>query len=117
MSDVKSDVKSVEVKQLQQWLASQEAILIDVREAKEFNEWRIPQATFMPLSRLDEQLSYLANEQRKIVFQCLKGKRGETAAQKAMQQYPNAEIYNLIGGVEAWEKAELPLIRNQADIS
>ncbi len=108
-----SNVKTVEATQLQQWLANQEAILVDVRETNEFSEWRIPQATFMPLSSFDKHLPHLAGEKRKIVFQCLKGKRGEMATEKAMQQFPDADIYNLTGGIEAWDKAELPLIREQ----
>ncbi|MDP8034054.1 rhodanese-like domain-containing protein [Pasteurella atlantica] len=107
-----SNLKTVEATQLQQWLASGEAILVDVREPNEFTEWRIPQAMSMPLTYIDKHIPHLTNEKRKIVFQCLKGKRGEMAAEQAIKQLPDAEIYNLIGGIEAWDNANLDVIRD-----
>lgn len=96
---------------LQQWLKNDIAILVDVREADEFAEWHIPQARSLPLSKLDLQISGLQYETRKIVFQCLKGKRGEKAYIAASQFLRGKEIYNLEGGIEAWEAEGLPIIR------
>ncbi|MDP8079346.1 rhodanese-like domain-containing protein [Phocoenobacter skyensis] len=107
-----SNIKTIEAIQLQEWLTSGEAVLVDVREPSEFTEWRIPYAISMPLTNIDQHIPHLATEKRKIVFQCLKGKRGEMAAGEAIKLFPEADIYNLTGGIEAWDKAELTIIRD-----
>lgn len=105
-----SNIKTIDAKQLKNWLSTGEAILVDVREPNEFSQWHIPQATSMPLTYIDKCLPHLLGEKRKIVFQCLKGKRGEMAAQTAQAVLTEHSLYNLVGGIEAWEAAELPVI-------
>ncbi len=105
-----TEVIEIQATQVKEWLETGEAILIDVRESQEFIEWHIPQATFMPLSNIDECLTLLKDEKRKIIFQCLRGMRGKKAAEKAMQLYPNVTFYNLTGGINAWKEAGFNII-------
>ncbi len=96
------------------WLASGDAILIDVRESNEFSEEHIAYATSLPLSAvhdLVEQLQIPAS--RKIIVQCLKGGRGAQACALIQEKefYKN-ELYNLEGGITAWKEANLPIVKN-----
>lgn len=108
-----SHVKNIDANQLKSWLNTGEALLVDVREPHEFTEWRIPQAISMPLTNIDKHLTKLDLEHRKIVFQCLKGKRGEMAAEVALESFKEQhDIYNLTGGIEAWDAIGLNIIRD-----
>lgn len=108
-----SNFKNIDAQQLKAWLKTGEAVLIDVREPNEFTEWRIPQAISMPLTNIDKHLPNLDMESRKIVFQCLKGKRGEMAAEAAEAAFKgHHEVYNLTGGIESWDKAGLSITRD-----
>ncbi len=108
-----SDIKNIDARQLKDWLQSGEAILVDVREPVEFTEWRIPKAISMPLTNIDKHIKNLEGEKHKIVFQCLKGKRGEMAAEKAIEVLgSDVEIYNLEGGIETWDSAGFTIIRD-----
>ncbi len=107
-----SHVKNIDAQQLKAWLDSGEAILVDVREPGEFTEWRIPQAMSMPLTNIEAHLPHLEGEKRKIVFQCLKGKRGEMGAEAAMKKFADADIYNLTGDIEAWDAAGMTITRD-----
>lgn len=108
-----SNINNIDAQQLKNWLKTGEAVLIDVREPSEFTEWRIPQAISMPLSSIDKHLPQLDVETRKIVFQCLKGKRGEMAATAALETFKEKhEIYNLTGGIETWDAAGFHLTRD-----
>lgn len=83
-----------------------EVVIIDVREANEFATAHIPNAISLPLTRLDAYLPYIAHENRDIVFQCQKGQRGATAAEKAIAGiFKDRTVYNLDGGIEAWQIA------------
>lgn len=93
------------------WLATGEAVLIDVREPDEFMAEHIAAATSIPLSKVGEQLARLpVPAGRKIIFQCLKGGRGRQACEIATASGAGNEIYNLEGGIIGWKSAGLPVV-------
>lgn len=102
--------------QVHQWLRSDEAVLIDVREPDEHARERIKGATLMPLSRFDAgQAAAQARPGQRLVLHCRGGKRGQDACR--MTEFPAAvgiEVFNLAGGIEAWKKAGLPVETNAA---
>lgn len=101
------------------WLADGTAILIDVREADEFKGEHIAYANSLPLGDLEKSLAQMnISLSRKIIFQCLKGGRGEKACLnvKACGACKN-EVYNLEGGITAWKEAGLPVIGHSAGLS
>jgi rhodanese-related sulfurtransferase len=98
--------------QAHEWLKKGEAVLIDVRDPDEFSAEHIPYAVSMPISQLKESLQLLQiPTSRKIIFQCLRGTRGERACQLAQNQenYANT-VYNMAGGMTEWKTAGLPVI-------
>ncbi|MBN8530828.1 MAG: rhodanese-like domain-containing protein [Alphaproteobacteria bacterium] len=95
---------SVDAKTLKSWLEKDEAVLVDVREANEHAEARIPGATLAPLSQfLPEGIPLV--KRKKLVIHCLAGKRGATACQKLLSAFPDIDVYNLEGGLSAWIEA------------
>ncbi|MBE2895963.1 rhodanese-like domain-containing protein [Pasteurellaceae bacterium HPA106] len=94
---------------LKQWLDNDEAVLIDVREPNEYAISHIPQARSLPLSQLEQSLAYVPAG-CKVVVQCQKGKRGEKGCAIIETHAPHHALYNLEGGIEAWQQAGLPLI-------
>ncbi|MBW8309297.1 MAG: rhodanese-like domain-containing protein [Candidatus Paracaedibacteraceae bacterium] len=100
-------VPTVDVNTLDQWLNTDEVILIDVREEAEFAGNSIKEAILLPLSTFNpEQVPQVLN--KKIVFQCRSGKRSEYACSIFLQKYPDAKAYNLEGGILEWLAANLP---------
>lgn len=98
-------------------LKTGEALLIDVRQPEEFKERHIPYAISLPLDTIKDDFKKLEiPATRKLIFQCLKGKRGEMACTAISETYdmPN-EIYNIEGGIGAWEEAGLPIIGSKSD--
>jgi|TARA_B110000285_G_scaffold182022_1_gene205610 rhodanese-related sulfurtransferase len=88
------------------------AILIDVREANEFKSEHIADALSAPLSSLEDELKMLdIPKDKTILFQCLKGARGQMACERTqgLGLYPN-NIINLEGGIQAWKESGLPVI-------
>ena len=97
-------MKNVDAKTLKQWLSDGEAIVIDVRESAEHTANNIPEASLCPLGELDKKKSNFPKN-KKIVMHCKTGKRGSLACQKLLEIYPELDVYNLQGGIEAWEIA------------
>ncbi|MBV7388227.1 rhodanese-like domain-containing protein [Pasteurellaceae bacterium TAE3-ERU1] len=102
-------MQTVSATTLSQWLDDANVVLIDVREPNEYASAHIPQARSLPLSQLEHSLAHVPAG-RKVVVQCQKGKRGEKGCAIIEQNFPHIELYNLEGGIEAWQQAGLPLI-------
>ena len=95
---------TIDVATLKAWLEADQALLVDVREPAENTAKRIAGATLVPLGAVRaEAMPALGG--RKLVVHCAKGGRGEVARARLQAQMPGAEIYNLGGGIEAWESA------------
>lgn len=104
----------IQANQLQQALQSGKRIaLIDVRVPVEHDEMHIGGSLLMPLDRLDaETVKQVSKGAEQCVIVCGSGNRAAQAFQKLI----GANCENLVileGGVSAWEKAGLPLVRSQ----
>lgn len=100
-----SNVKSVNVSTLKQWLNKNEAIVIDVREPSEHQEASIPGSGLIPIGTLTtEKLKNLGNN-KKFVLHCRSGGRSTRACEKMLAEDANLDVYNLEGGITAWLEA------------
>ncbi len=73
--------------------------LLDVRFAEEYTENRIPGASLIPLSDLNQQLKTLDAKQPYIIY-CHSGPRSAVAALIMREQ--NFEAFSLDGGIRDW---------------
>ena len=91
------NVKSVSPATLKSWLDAGEAIVIDVREQREYANEHIEGSTLVPLGTLHPGALPETNG-RKIVMLCRSGNRSMFACLK-LGGAVSAEIYNLDGGI------------------
>jgi rhodanese-related sulfurtransferase len=108
MKDTPMPNQTVTPATLKTWLDNNQAVLVDVREPAEFASEHIAGATLLPLGRVGSA-ALPAFAGRKLVITCRKGGRGQAACEQLRKNFGAATIYNLEGGIEAWEKAGLPL--------
>ncbi len=86
------------------------AVFLDVREANEFKKGHIIDAHSHPLSSFDKNISQMdKHKSNAIIVYCATGARSNRACAK-LRKKEYATVYNLAGGVSAWEKANLPLV-------
>lgn len=83
------------------------AILIDLRDAKDFREGHISGSRNIPYSQLTSHLEELKSSDRPLVFICNLGQ----VAGSALQQVGHADSYRLDGGVANWKAQGLPLVK------
>lgn len=108
-------MKTVDPATLKQWLDKDEAVLIDVREPGEYRTASIPGAILKPLGQLDMN-DVKAYQGKKIVIHCQLGKRGQQGCEKLMSMQPDMDLYNLEGGLVAWQQANLPVHTSQSNL-
>ena len=93
----------LEAENLQKMIEKNEAIVIDVREQAEYNETHIDGSILIPLGTLTmEKVQKIAKDGKKIVFQCRSGMRSMKACQMLMEDDDELDVYNLEGGIIAW---------------
>jgi len=101
-----SEFKDITTKELKQFIKShneKEYLLVDVRQPDEYSEGHIPGAKFIPLNELVSDLSGLPAN-RDLVFYCHSGGRSLAAASIFFEEgITEKTIYNLEGGILAWE--------------
>ena len=82
------------------------AALVDVREADEYAQARVPGAKLIPLSEFAARVGELPAD-REVVLMCAGGVRSARAAEFAAGQ--GLRVTNLEGGINAWNSAGLPV--------
>ncbi len=82
-------------------------LLIDVREPPEYQRGHIPQAQLLPMRRIPREGQTLPTD-RLIVLVCRSGRRSRIAA-GILKDMGYPEVYNLQGGMLAWEAAGYPV--------
>jgi len=89
----------------------QGALVLDIREDKEFQAGHILGSVHVPLSRLGDELDKLKHSTDKpVIAVCNTGGRSRAAC-SALKKHGYASVHNLTGGVAAWKNASLPLTR------
>jgi len=87
------------------------ATIVDVRDAKEFAEGHLLEAKNIPLAELDKRIGELDKfKSKSVVLVCKTGARASSAAAK-LAKAGFADVVNLDGGIAAWQKAGLPLVK------
>ena len=104
LTSEKDEVTRIDVETLQNKLENEEITLLDVREVSEYEGGHIEGAVNAPLSSLDaNQLSY--PKDKPIYVICRSGNRSAQAASQ-LQDAGYTEIYDVSGGMMAWESIE-----------
>ncbi|MDP3088361.1 MAG: rhodanese-like domain-containing protein [Methylotenera sp.] len=108
-----SDIPSVSPKEVVTMLSDKNTIIVDVREDIEWKQQHITGAIHIPLAQVASRLSELAQyKNSNVVVQCRSGKRSEKAT-STLQDAGFTKVYNLTGGIIAWDKDGLATTKSR----
>jgi rhodanese-related sulfurtransferase len=88
-------------------VSSGEAVLIDVREPWEYEQKHIPGSRLIPLAEIPDRIAEIPEDTDIYVHCRLGGRSGRAVDYLREQGRPRA--INVVGGIEAWEDAGLPV--------
>lgn len=89
-------------------LFNDDALILDVREDKEFASGHIPKAKHIPLGKLSSRIQELDKfKSQPILVTCRSGQRSARAC-GILKKAGFETVYNQAGGILAWERANLP---------
>ena len=106
-----SGIGTLEVTQL---INGKNALVLDIREPAEFSSGSITGARNIPASAVADRVGEIGKYKAKpVIVVCQSGQRSaKVAAQLKKDGF--GEVYNLSGGLAAWQQAGLPLVLSNA---
>jgi rhodanese-related sulfurtransferase len=111
LNRILSGVRDVSVVEATQMINHRDAVVLDVREDSEYRSGHVPRSRHIPLSQLNRHLSELQKlKDRPVVVICRTGSRSGRAC-AALRKNGLEQVYNLAGGITAWEQANMPMER------
>lgn len=91
----------------------EDALVVDVRGSDEFVRGHIPNARHIPLADLEKRIKEVASAgDRPVILCCATGARSASAL-ATLRKAGIKTVFNLAGGIQAWERAGQPLSRKK----
>lgn len=105
-----SKVKAVSPAEATRLLNHENATVIDMRSDKDYRDGHIVNAVQMPDGKGEFPATLNKHRERPVIVYCQRGQQS-TAVCNRLSKQGFESVYNLQGGVLAWQKAELPLTK------
>ena len=91
----------------------QDALVVDVRPAADFHKGHIINAVNLPINGFSNQISTLSKHRDKpVIITCRSGSQSQAACTQLRKQ-GFEKVFNLRGGLLAWQNANLPVTRKK----
>jgi rhodanese-related sulfurtransferase len=91
----------------------QDAVVVDVRPAADYQKGHIINAINIPSNGFANQVNSLNKyKDRPIIVSCRSGSQSQAACQQ-LRKAGFEKVFNLHGGILAWQSASLPLTRKK----
>lgn len=102
-------IKEVSIAAALQLINYKNALVLDVRETKDFSTGHVLNAKHIPLGKINERIGELERYRTQPVIVMDSSGIRSSAACVLLNKHGFELAYNLAGGVLAWQKADLPL--------
>jgi len=107
--NAKNNIDSIKAIEL---INNKEAIIIDIRSMADYNKGHILNAINIPANSLKTQLNLIQKYKNKpLIVVCRSGAQSSMAC-KQLHESDFSEVYNLRGGLLAWEGANMPVTQS-----
>lgn len=89
-----------------------DALVLDVREGSEYSAGHVPNSKHIPADKLEERLQELEKFKSKpIILIHRSGVNSTGKAGTVLRNQGFAHVHNLEGGIDAWQQANLPIVK------
>jgi rhodanese-related sulfurtransferase len=91
----------------------EDAVVVDVRPMADFGKGHIKNAVNIPINGFSNQIGQLEkNKNNPIIVSCRSGNQSQMACRQ-LRKAGFEKVFNLRGGIMAWEAANLPVSRKR----
>ena len=84
-------------------------LILDIREGEDYASGHLPRARHIPLSQLSKRVDEIGKfKDKPVIVTCGTGTRAGSAT-RVLKQAGFTNVFELRGGVNAWQQASLPV--------
>lgn len=108
----KSGASAVSLQQAVFLINRKDALVLDIRDKKEYDAGHIVDAVHIPLGKLSDRLAELdKHKSRPVVVACKMGQHSGEAC-KTLESAGFEQVVRLKGGMASWRAEQLPLVQS-----
>ena len=110
LASTKSRIREVDTAEADRMRSDEGSIVLDVREADEFEQGAVPGSVFIPRGTLESSIeNRITDKDASILVLCAGGVRSAFAAE-SLQQLGYRDVVSVAGGFNKWKDEGLSLI-------
>lgn len=110
---VQGDKGSVDPMAATEMMNHQQAVVVDVRPSADFHKGHIINAISIPSNGFANQIGTLSKHKDKPIIVCCRSGAQSASACQQLRKAGFEQVYNLKGGLLAWQSANLPVSRKK----
>ncbi len=104
LQQIKSQIRETTVDDLKRFInGPKPPLVIDVREADEFEQGHVPGAQFIPRGFLELRIENVTTNRSEPIFLICAGGNRSALAAKSLKEMGYSEVYSVMGGFKAWK--------------
>ncbi len=108
---IKGGIKEVDAQKVIALINYEDAVVLDVRDDSEFAAGHLPNSKHIPTEKIEERWMELEKFKEKPIVVIYKS--GIRSHHPSNVLYKNGfeKVHNLMGGIDAWKRASLPIVK------
>ena len=108
---VRGAIKEIDAREAVQLINYQDAVVLDVRDDSEFTAGHLPNAKHVPSEKIEERWAELERFKEKPIVVIYRGGVHSNKPTLFLKKQGFAHVVNLIGGIDSWKRAGLPMVK------
>ena len=104
-------VNEIDTRVAVQLINYQEALVLDVRDDSEYAAGHLPNSKHIPSEKIEERWTELQKFKEKPIVVIYRGGIRSSHASLVLKKNGFAQVFNLMGGIDAWKRASLPVVK------
>jgi rhodanese-related sulfurtransferase len=104
-------IKEIDTRVAIQLINHQDALVLDVRDDSEYAAGHLPNSKHMPSEKIEERWIELQKFKEKPIVVIYSGGIRSNRASLVLKKNGFSQVVNLMGGIDAWKRASLPIVK------
>ncbi len=104
-------IKEIDTRVAIQLINHQDALVLDVRDDSEFAAGHLPNSKHIPSQKMEERWVEIQKFKDKPIVVIYRGGIRSNQASIILKKNGFTQVVNLMGGIDSWKRANLPLVK------
>lgn len=104
-------VKEIDARAAVQLINHQDAVVLDVRDDSDYAEGHLPNSKHIPTEKIEDRWTELQKFKEHPIVVIYRGGVRSGRVSSVLKKNGFAQVHNLMGGIDAWKRANLPIVK------